>query len=331
MPSANVSNVELLVRGLRTEFDQTYSRMVKGVEAQLSRVMDLNIPSDKLSEIYGYYETAPHWKRWNRGEEIPRAGFRSRNFEVLNHDWGLAIDWHDNDEQDDQSKGLVSRVRQGAMDAALLAERVFFQILTGGTDNNLLPAVPTAPDGANFFATTASSSARFGATGGNSLTSSGISTPALIQADFFAAWSQFRKFLDTDSQPLFPASMVDRGVTIIYNVANEQVFRQAFMQTYNAQVFGANTAAAAPTNVILDSNMAVNLWSTPRITDNSWYIFLNNAPHKCVFQQVRQPPRDNLWDMTNSDFSRRTKIKGMQWDARYGFGLALPYSAIKIS
>lgn len=324
MPSANVSANELLVRGLRTEFTETYARAIKGVEPMLSKVMELNIPSNKLSEIYGYFETVPHWKRWQRGNDIPRAGFRARNFQVINYDWGISIDWHENDEADDQSLSLVSRVREAAVDAALLAERVFFQILLGATDSNLLPVIPTAPDGANLFATTAGGAARFGATNGNLLTSSGVSTTAAIQGDFFTAWSQFRKFQDTEGQPFWPAEVVGRGLVVIYGAQNEQVFRQAFHQLF------VQGTSAAPSNVILDTRMNVELWSTPRITDNSWYVALANAPRKAVFQQVRQAPRDHVEDMLNSDFSRRTKIKAMQFDARYGYGVSLPYQFIKL-
>jgi hypothetical protein len=325
MPSANISAAEVLVRGLRTEFTETYSRAIKEYEPALKKVMDLNIPSNKLSEIYGYFETVPHWMRWQRGEEIPRSGMRARNFTVVNYDWGIAIDWHEDDEQDDQSLSLVARAREAATDAALLAERVFYQILLGLTDANLLPTVPNAPDGASFFSTTAGGVNRFGVANGNALTSSGISSTSQIQADFFAAYGQFRRFQDTQGQPLWPSELINRGVLVIYGSQNEQVFRQAFQQLF------VQGSSAAPSNVILDSKMQVELWSTPRITTNAWYVFLTNAPRKAVFQQVRQPPRDNMEDMLNSDFARRTKIKAMQWDARYGFGLSLPYQAIQIS
>lgn len=323
MPSANVSATELLVRGLRTEFVDTYARAIKGAEPFLSKIMDLNVPSNKLSEVYGYFETVPHWKRWQRGEEIPRAGMKAKNFTVINYDWGISVDWHENDEMDDQSHSLVRRVREAAEDAALLPERVFFQILTGGTDANLLPTVPNAPDGQALFYGGANT--RFGAVGGNSLSTSGVSSTALIQQDFFSAYAQFRKFQDTEGQPLWPAETANRGLLILYNAANEQVFRQAFMQMFN------QGAAAAPSNVIMDSSMKIQLWPTPRITTNAWYMFMTGVNQKAVFQQVRQAPRDQMEDMLNSDFARRTKIKSMQWDARYGYGVSLPYQCLSVS
>lgn len=325
MPSANVQATEMLARGLRTEFAETYARAIKTAEVSLQKVMDLNIPSNKLSEIYGYFQSVPHWRRWQRGEEIPRAGMRARNFTVVNFNWGISIDWFEDDEQDDQSLSLVSRVREAATDAAILAERVFFQILNAAVDANLLPAIPNAPDGAAFFATVAEGADRFGAVSGNILVGTGVATTAAIQTDFFTSLSQFRRFQDTEGQPLWPAELINRGVVVIYGTANEQAFRQAFNQMF------FQGAAAAPSNVILDTRMNVDLWGTPRIATNDWFVFLGNAPKKAVFQQVRQAPRDHMEDMLNSDFARRTKIKAMQWDARYGFGISLPYQAIQIN
>lgn len=322
---SQVNNTELLARGLRTEFVDTYARAIKDAEAQLSKVMELGIPSNKNAELYGYIESAPAWKIWPRGEDIPRNAMRSRSYQVVNYDWAITIDWHENDEEDDQSLSLTRRVREAATGGALLKERVFFQMITGATDANLLPVVPTCPDGAALFATTASSVNRFGASSGNLLTGNGVSSTAAIQQDFFSAWSQFKAFDDTQGQPLWPSETIGRGLTIIYGSANEQVFRQAFSQIFNS------IGSTAPSNVIMDSRLVPDLWSTQRITDGDWFVFLNGAPIKAVFEQVRRPPRDNMEDMLNSDLARRTKNKAMSWDARFGFGANLPIQAVKIN
>ena len=307
---AQVNAVEALIRGARSEFVDTYANMIKGSDEKLKKVMDLGLPSDKASEIYPYFESSPNAKRWPRGEPIPTAGFTSKSFLVPNYDWAIAIDWHENDEQDDQTRSLVTRARDAATKLALLPERIFFQLLTAGTDGDLLPTVPNAPDGSAFFATTSGSGAnRFGVANGNLLTGSGVATTAAIQTDFWAAIAQFVRFLDTDSQPLWPAELISRGVTIIYGAANNQVFAQAFQQNF------VQATNAATSNVVLDADMKVTLWQTPRITDNDWFVFLNAAPTRACFQQVRQPVRDNMEDMLNSDHSRRTTNKRLHWDA----------------
>lgn len=324
MAQANLT--EALIRGARSEFLETYKTMIKEVNPNLKQCMTLGVPSDKISEVYPYFESAPNPKRWARGEDIPAEAFASKSFLVPNFDWGLAIDWHENDEQDDQTGGFMDRVREGATRFALLPERIFFQYLTAGADADLIPAVPNAPDGvALFSATTATGGNRFGVAGGNIVTGGGVATTAAIQTDFWAAVQRFIRMLDTTMQPLWPAELVARGVTIIYGAANEQVFRQAFQQTF------VQATNAATSNVILDAGMKVNLWSTPRITDNDWFVFLNAAPKKAVFEQVRMPLRDNIEDMLNSDNTRRTKNKRVQWDARFGFGISLPYQAVKVN
>jgi phage major head subunit gpT-like protein len=335
MPApSQISASEVLARGLRTEFAETYKRAITRADALLSAVMELNVPSNKLSEIYGYFESAPHLRRWERGQDIPRASMRARNYQVPNVDWAIAIDWHENDEQDDQSRSLMRRAREAGASAGILQERVFFQLLLAAVDNDLLKGIPNAPDGVSLFsATDATGANRFGVSGGNMITTSGISSTAAIQNDFFTAVTRFGRYLDTEGQPLWPREQVEKGVVIIYNVANEFYFRQAFQQAFNAwaNVGGTSGTAASPTNVILDSGLKYRLWASPRITTNAWYTFLEGSELKAIFEQVRQPLRDNLEDMLNSDNSRRTKNRSLQWDMRSGFGINLPYQVIQIA
>ena len=57
MPIANpIESSQLLTAGLRAEFSNTYRRSYEGTLARVGRVMDLGIPSDKLTEIFGYFK-----------------------------------------------------------------------------------------------------------------------------------------------------------------------------------------------------------------------------------------------------------------------------------
>lgn len=321
---AQMNLTEVLARGMRQEFVETYARDIKSASEMLGSVMELGLKSDKFSELHGYIESTPYWQRWARGEEIPRDAMRSRSFIVPNVDWGIAIDWHENDEADDQSRSVMTRVREAASDAATLPERVFYQMLQGTVDPTLLAAVPTAPDGGAFFATTAGGSNRFGVSSGNLLTGNGIGSVAAIHQDLYAALAQYILFQDTKGKPLWRQDRINQGVVIIYGAGNLQVFQQAFYQLF------PQGNSAAPSNIIRDSKIKFELWSTPYITTNDWFVFLKGAPRKAVFQQTRQEPKDNLEDMTNSDYSRRTGNRAMQWKARYGFGMSIPYQAMKI-
>ncbi len=109
------------------------------------------------------------------------------------------------------------------------------------------------------------------------------------------------------------------------------MFREAFLQGRTA--IGANTATsnAAVTNTILESGVQVSLWSTQRITDDDWFVFLADSPTKSVFRQVREALSENVQTMENSDIARSTKVEGVQWHMRAGYGLSLPIQSIKVN
>lgn len=328
-----IESAATLTAGLRSDFIGTYRRMYDSILPRLSRVMQLGVPSDKITEFYAYYESAPHPVRWSRGNNIASKGFKSVGYNVTNYDWGRRIEWHVNDRMDDQTKSLFQQARALGENFALLHERIFFQIIRSANDPDLLPSIPLAPDGASLYATTVSGVDRFGAPGGNLLTGSGVSTAQDIRNDFFNAIEQFKLFQDTEGQPLLHDDILDRGIVVIYGAKNERVFREAFRQerTVQTQVVGGTGTAAAVTNIIMESGLAVTLQSTQRIPDDDWFIFLEGTEIKPIFQQERQGLQENVATMDNSDSARDTKIEYIQWHARYGYGINVPYQTIMIN
>lgn len=310
---------EALARGLKSKFVDTYKRLVVTSEANVGMVMDLSEPSDKSAELYAYFESAPHAHRWPRGEDRGTEGFRARSFEVPNYDYTCGVSWHDNDEQDDQTRSLYKQASDGGQSLALLPERVLFQYLNAATDLDLLPNLPNAPDGAALFsATDGAGNARFGVTGGNTMAGSGL-TGAALRTDFFKIKGRSARAQDTKGQPLIPPEMLTSWV-IIYNSELEEYFLEAFVQAVSAHI----AREGSYSNVALISGVKFTLWGTPRITTNNWFARPLNLPHRSLFRQVRQEIRDNIEDFTNSDHTRRTKEKSLFWDARFGFGLGLP-------
>lgn len=332
MPGQIVVAASTLTAGIRSDFATAYSSAYEASKARLSNCMDLGVPSSRLTEIYAYFETAPYPRIWKRGDAIPQDAFNSVKFEVTNRDWAIQVEWNENDREDDQTRSLMQRAREAGTNFATLSERVFFQILTAATDNNLLPAIPNAPDGAAMYAATdGSGSARFGATGGNLLTGSGVASSAAIRDDFFDSIERLRQFQDTQGQPLHSEDYIDKGLTVVYGVANEHVFREGFQQSRTIAGPLTTTGNAAVTNIIMESGLNVTLWPSPRITDNDWFLFSNGAPLKPIFQQVRRPLRESYANMDNSDLARSTKIESVSWDSRDGFGVFLPYSTVKVN
>ena len=320
-----VLSAATLTAGIRADFARTYANKNKGVEQKLGPIMTLKMSSDKLIELYAYYESAPHPKIWPRGTDLPVKNFRSIGYNVENFDWSIGVEWHKNDRADDQTRTLFDQARQAGANFGLLTERIFFQFILATTDSDLLATIPNAPDGAVLYATTAGGSDRFGATDGNLLSGSGVATSDDVRTDYFSAVAQFDLFQDTEGQPLWDPSDVERGTTVIYGASNRKVFADAFQQGRTLE------GGAALTNIIMDSGQKVTLMSTPRITDDDWFVFMNDLEVKPIFEQLRQGLQ--TWDqlMSNSDRARNTKQEGVQWDARMGYGISIPYGTVKIN
>lgn len=334
MSTSGLTSADLL-RDIRAEFLGTY-RDVIGQNPNLGRVMALGIPSTKRTEYYGYHESPPNLERVDRGEDVSEDAHLVRAYSVENVRWAKAVGYHEDDLEDLQLGSLRDIARGFGKRAAALPEQVFFQILTGATNPRLLKAVPNAPDGAALFATTADGAARFGATGGNLLTGSGVASAADVRSDIWAAIEQFKMFQDTEGEPLLDEGVIDRGITIVYNPANSEVMAEAFKQARTLAVVqnvagDQNVGGAAVSNTLLESGQRFTLWATQRITDNDIYVVLDDIMPKIIFEQVRQAPRSIEETRENSERARRSWIFGSVFDLRSGFGVNLPYGAIKIN
>jgi hypothetical protein len=309
---------------IRSTFLVTYRDTILQ-NPKLPRCMALGLPSDKRTEYYGYWESPPVPERWERGSSIPREAGQIVTFSVVNLAFGKGIDFHEHDEQDLKLGDMQAWTRGLARRYSTLPERIFFQIAKASTNPKLLPSIPTAPDGAAIFATTANGSARFGVTGGNLLTGSGCANAQNVRNDFYRMVEQFRAFQDTKGEPLHDESMLD-SFTIVYNSSNDWVFREAFQQGRTVGAIGSPNAAA-PTNIILESGLSITLWPTQRLTDDDWMVFADKVEPRPVFEQIRMPLRSIESDRANSDRAREELVKSFLTDMRAGYGVALPYAA----
>lgn len=334
MPANPVMAGATLTAGLRADFARTYESRYAKVGLKLQDVMD-RVTSDKLEEIYAYFEAAPYPARWPRGSQIQSKPFGSVQFTIKNVDWGRRIEWHVNDREDDQTQSLFTQAQAAGANWATLDERVFMQIITGTSDPDLLESIPNAPDGSALYATTAGGSDRFGVSGGNTIESpAGVSTAGDVRTDLFTAVERTKLFQDTEGEPLWPDDVIDGGFVVYYNADNYQIFQEAFIQGRTMQVVqdgGSNVSGAAVTNVVLDSGLRVELRATQRITDNDWFLFLKDSPLKAVVRQERQPLRSFTATFENNPGTRDAKIEYIQWDSRTGYGVLLPYQTVRVN
>lgn len=329
VPSNQVRADQVLTAGIRAEFIDAYKKHYEGIKDRMGAVIEFDVPSDKKQEIFAYFKSAPYPRRWDRGDEASFGTFDSVQWTVPNIDWVNGVTWHENDEQDDQTRSLVDRARDAGRNFGTLDERVFFQILLASTDPELLKSIPNAPDGSDLYhATDGAGNPRFGVSGGNILSGQTLNTAAGIRAAIFNVVERFGQFQDTEGQPLWDPTLLEQGFQIFYNITNDQLMREAVLQSRTLQV-GGTDAGAAVTNIIMESGLNIKLSPTQRITDSNLYIFAEGAPHKAIFTLARQPMRETPFDRTNSDAGRMRKEKGMLWDARRGYGVFLPYQTIQ--
>lgn len=321
----------VLANGLRTEFTDTYLAIQnRQADSRLSMVMDLGIGATNRQHEFAYFEAAPHMTYWQRGTAIPQDNFGSVQFSVPVYTWGRRVAWHKEDRKDDQTQSLFDMARMCGQSAALLPERFFFDLITGSTGT--LPAIPLAPDGANMFAATAGGANRFGVSGGNLLTGSGVASASAILTDYYNTLEQWKQFQDGKGQPLLSDETIDAGVICIFGAANLEAFEEAFLQKRQGTVYGSGEAAT-PSNIVQDASRNVTLWASSRISDNDWYVFLKNPPKKPTFILDREGVQEftSLEGDNNSDRTRDTGEEYVQWERRAGAGIALPFGAIKVN
>ena len=323
-----------LAAGLRADFAKTYDQNYQGIVQDMGDLIQLGVPSNKLKELYAYYLSTIYPSLWRRGETRKSKGFESIGFDVINKKYQTKIEWFKDDRDDDQIGKLFPRAIEAGKNFATLSERIFFQILQATTDTDLLEAIPNAPDGAAIFATAdGAGNDRFGVSSGNLLSGTGVASAATIRADFWKAIEQFTLFEDTEGQPLWDKRTIDQGTTILYAAGNEQAFSEAFLQSITlATVVGQtyNVGGAGVHNVTSAAGKKFRLIGTQRISGNDWFVFLDKAPLKAVFQQVRKPVTALTQVVENSDVARDKNIESVMWDSREGYGVNVPYQAIKI-
>ncbi len=331
---SNIIASELLANGLRTEFADTYEKVrITQADSRLDMVMDLGLGADNREHDFGYMEAAPHMDLWNRGDPIPVDGMDSVSFNVPIYEWGRRVKWLKWDRKDERTGTLVQMARQAGTSAALLPERMFFDLLNNGTAT--LPATVTAPDGKPFFSITdGKGGQRFGVTGGNQITVAGFTADDII-TDFYLAIARFKGMQDGQGQPLFGDEVMEQGFVIIHPVEITEAMETAFLQKrqVSATVAGGG-GSGSQTNLVQDTSKNVTLWGSSRLSDdNDWYVFLKNPPKKATFWLNRQDVMEftSLEGDNNSDLNRSTAEEYIQWESRSGAGIALPYAAIEIT
>lgn len=327
-------------RGLKSTFLSTYRPLNVRAQQGLGEIMDLGMTSDGAAEDYYYNLSAPHPSRVDITDEVEESGFGGRGFRVVNFPYETKVSWHADFEADDQTRSLVTRAREAGQNFGTLRERLFFQVMQGTTDADLLPAIPNAGDGAALYSTTnGSGAARFGVTGGNIVSVADLSRPGNVRAAIFDGIERMGYFQDTKGQPRYPSDWITSvGITLVFSLQNLQLLIEAVRQNQTAAVIqnaagNENVAAASVDNPLLYlGSMPVRLMQSNRITGDDIYMFVRNANEKAIFAQTREPLRDYIYDFSNSDRTRDALVKSIKWRERLGVGVCgEPYQTVKLT
>lgn len=323
--------------GIRTNFSDAYGVAWKDVLSKYGQIMELAVPSDGAYEIYHRFESAPHPKRWPRGTPRNGKGFKGKQYTVYNHDWQVGVRAHENDVMDDRTGRLVARAQDSGKNGARVPVRVFQQIEGSATNVDLLPSSPNCPDGATLFSATDGASAnRFGVSGGNIISGTGVASVAAIQNDIASAIVRAQAFTDTEGQPFYGDSVEEEGYTIVASYQNMFVFKKAIEQmrplVVVQNVAGTeNVAAAATSNALQDTGLKpAQLILSPYKTGNDWSLWLHAAPVKAIFQQTRQAMQYTQINRHNNGWCFDNKMAGWDWDWREGYGTNDPIGAIMV-
>lgn len=322
----------LLTQGIRNEFALSYEPSYKGVEAQLKDVIWFDATSDKISELYGVWESPTYPVLWPPGEVIGSKNILSRQFRVQNRDFGRRVylprNW-----EDDQTGQAFNIARGLGRNWGRLPELIFYQYIQASTNNDLLPAVPNSLDGNALYI----SSTRYGSSSGNIVTQTGSSTAQQIITDLFSSFQRLMDFQDTESQPYWDPADLARGVTVTYGTTLLLVMQLALKNSaIHSTIAGTSTTnvqTGAPIpNVLMASGFSINPVPTQRITNTAIYLFLNGLPieKRPIVRQIRKGMVEHIGNYETSDHTRDTGEQYIQFDSREGWGSALAIGTIKI-
>ena len=310
----------MLTAGLKATFFRTYDVEYKAELALLADVMDTDLPSDTLTEEYGYMEAAPHPRYVPDGQPTPKESFGSVGFTCTNRKFELSIPWRKFDRlfaKDD----VLRRAKMGGTNFAQLDERILTQYLTAAADPLLMPSVPNAPDGSALFATS-----RFGIAAGNIYTGTGTSVTQLT-SDLINAVAQAGQYQDGKGQPLLSSRMIDAGVIIMYPLGMAENMTKMLRQiTIDG---GAN---AGVSNVIRDAQFKITPWPTSRLTGSDWFLFFKGAPVKAFFSQKATPGLEtHIWTADNSQAAQESGEECINFELVKGVGIQLPVGVMQVN
>lgn len=306
-----------------------YQRGQARLSDPLSRlVMEIPASADQI-KLAAFQAAAPP-VFWPRGRPISSKAFKDMGLTIRVDTWGTKVEWNRDDARDDQTGSLVTMAKNAGDLWYQRDDANWFQIFNAATDSDGLPANPNAMDGAACFsATDGGSAARFGVTGGNIVSGQSFTSGAGLRAGYQAALSRMFQFTNTENQPLLDPGA--KNFLVFGAAADLAVYNDAFKQQMVLGAAPTATSNGGVTNVIQDAGYNVTLNITQRLATGVMIVACLDVPVKPLVRAKRQDPEENFQTMDNSDEARATRVEAVQYHARTGYGVGLPFGLIKVT
>lgn len=300
------SSISAMFSGFHAKFREGYQAATPVYERLATMA-----PSTGEQETYAWMADVPRFREW-LGERTYN-NLAAHNYTLLNKDWEDSFAVPRNKIEDDSYGIFGSRFQALGEASRLWPDDMLLTALEAG-DTSL------CYDGQYFFDTdhpTNLFDVNMG-TQANLLTGA-----ALTQTTYYAAKAAMQKFKSESGEKM--------GIIpdlLIVPPALEKTAKEIIKADTIAQVFGSNTAAAAPSNVS-KGDVDVMVWE--RLTsDTTWYLLCTKKPVKpFVFQQRKAPEFvDKGTDSRDEDvFKRKQFLYGA--DSRGNMGYSLWFLAIQ--
>jgi hypothetical protein len=320
--SLDASGDSALPPGLIAEFDSIYR--TRTGENRWWNDLFHTVKTDGAYEVVHGFNSVPIPQVWLRGDARTHSGFADFAKTVYVYDYQLTLDWHENDEADDRTKGsLIARVREGAERFSQWDELALYDLVQG-SNTYLHPSTDFNCHDSNPLY----SSSHTTRTGGNIVSGGGVTAAHQIRTDWFKVLTAFREMTDTEGEPYWRDSLDRAKLVVVAPPQLEEVMTEAF----EADLILASGATAPSTNVLPKrARTSLVIWERLPTTSDSWYVFLTGIGESRPFIKLdRQQVMTREWNADNSDRARDTKMKGIGFDIRVGYGALNYHTTVQV-
>ena len=323
MPIVNVSNS--LIAGIQRDLADFWRQPTPTYD-ELRKALIYPLPWKPIRNMpLVFKETLPFPELWNYGDGRNKKSFKDRIVYGTIKNYSLVIPWSKFDEEDDQLGDLRAHVQRAVIQYKKLPAVLTTEYFNGVPVYN--PALVPAYDGVSLFSSVdGNGHARFGVSGGNIVTGSGLTTAGVLN-DLFVALDRFMQMRDpTAGLPIFSSDEANlSNLTAIIPTGLMELFTKATK---------AEIIRSSPDTTMPESNYVKGTFKfmvNPLLTDpNDWYLLLKNDYYK-PFAYSEKSVETMIADQSNSDEARNRGENAFYSETRNRLIPFSPVCVIKIN